>query len=214
LSLPAPAQPVINPRNIQSRWAMRRQIPRVRAAGRGLVPAPTVVPWAVDEMSDMPILVQSLKYNGRIHREWRARLVERDAALIVVEGVFAEEVKHPLLGTVARGTVSVEYYWTDRWYSVFRFRDPAGHLRNYYCNINRPAEFDGRVLTFVDLDIDVLVAPDFSFQVLDEDEFEAHAALYGYTREVREHVTRARAELIKLIVRREFPFDESLSGES
>jgi protein associated with RNAse G/E len=168
---------------------------------------------AVDEMSDATIIVQSLKYDGRVHREWRARLVERSASLIVVEGVFEEEVKHTLLGTVARGTLSTEYYWTDRWYSIFRFREPCGRLRNYYCNINRPAIFDGRVLTFVDLDIDVLVAPDFSFQVLDEDEFEAHAARYDYPREVRERVPRALAELIELIERRRFPFDESPSGE-
>ena len=163
-------------------------------------------------MSDPTILVQSLKYDGRVHREWCARLVERIASLIVVEGVFEEEVQHPLLGTIARGTVSTEYYWTDRWYSIFRFCEPrGGRLRNYYCNVNRPAEFDGRVLTFVDLDIDVLVAPDLTYRVLDEDEFETHAARYEYSREVRARVPRALAELCELIERREFPFDESLS---
>lgn len=163
-------------------------------------------------MDDDAIIVQSLKYDGRVHREWRARLVERGASLIVVEGVFEEEVKHPLLGTIARGTVSTEYYWTDRWYSIFRFGEPrGGRLRNYYGNVNRPAEFDGRVLTFVDFDIDVLVAPDYTYRVLDEDEFAAHAARYEYSREVLERVPRALAELIELIERREFPFDESLA---
>jgi protein associated with RNAse G/E len=163
-------------------------------------------------MDDAEIIVRSLKYDGRVHREWRARLVRRAGALVVVEGVFESEIKHPLLGTVARGTLSTEYYWTDRWYSVFRFREPWGELRNYYCNVNRPAEFDGGVLTFIDLDIDVLVAPDFSYRVLDEDEFEAHAVSYGYSADVRARVPRARAELIELIEARRFPFDESLSG--
>jgi protein associated with RNAse G/E len=56
----------------------------------------------------------------------------------------------------------------------------------------------------------VLVAPDFTYSVLDEDEFEAHAARYEYPREVREQVPRARAELIEMIDGRRFPFGESL----
>jgi uncharacterized protein len=163
-------------------------------------------------MNQDAIIVRSLKYDGRTHREWRARLLRREGSLVVVEGVFAEEVRHAQLGTVARGTVSTEYYWTDRWYSVFRFREPDGALRNYYCNVNRPAQFDGRLLTFVDLDIDVLVAPDFNYRVLDEDEFELHAARYEYSPEVRARVPRALSELCDLIERREFPFNESSSG--
>jgi protein associated with RNAse G/E len=165
-------------------------------------------------MNGAEIIVQSLKYDGSVHREWRARLVEHAGSLVVVEGVFESEVRHPLLGVVAKGTHSTEYYWTDRWYSVFRFRETNGRLRNYYCNVNRPALFDGRTLTFVDLDIDVLVAPDYTFRVLDEDEFETHAARYDYSSEVRERVPRALAELIELIERREFPFGESSLGES
>jgi uncharacterized protein len=159
----------------------------------------------VDEM----ITVRSLKYDGRLHREWRARLVRVEGPLVVVEGEFEETVEHPQLGTILRGTVSTEYFWADRWYNVFQFREPAGRLRDYYCNVSRPAEFDGRLLTFVDLDIDVLVAPDLTYRVLDEDEFAENAARYGYTREVRERVQRALAELLDFIARRESPFDEA-----
>jgi protein associated with RNAse G/E len=166
-------------------------------------------PQADPLVDESPITVRSLKYDGRVHREWRARLVARADSLVVVEGVFESEVRHPLLGTLAVGTRSTEYYWTDRWYSVFRFREPGGTLRNYYCNVNRPARFDGRALTFVDLDIDVLVAPDFSYSVLDEDEFAAHAARYEYPREVHEQVPRALADLIEMIEGRRFPFGES-----
>lgn len=161
-------------------------------------------------MDASSLIVRSLKYDGHVHREWRARLVEHAGALVVVEGVFESEVKHPSLGTVAPGTLSTEYYWTDRWYSVFRFREPDGALRNYYCNVNCPAEFNGRLLTFVDLDIDVLVAPDFSYSVLDEDEFETHAARYQYPAAVRQQVPRALSALIEMIEERRFPFGESL----
>jgi hypothetical protein len=155
------------------------------------------------------ITVQARKFDGRLHREWRASLLAHSNSHVIVEGVFEEEIRHPQLGVIAPGTLSTEYYWTDRWYSVFRFREPGGALRNYYCNINLPAELDGHVLTFVDLDIDVLVAPDFSLRVLDEDEFDANAARYAYPAAVREYVPRALAELNGIIERRDYPFDWS-----
>ncbi|HZG54581.1 MAG TPA: DUF402 domain-containing protein [Pyrinomonadaceae bacterium] len=155
------------------------------------------------------VRVRARKFDGRLHREWQARLVSQAGSLICVEGIFEDEIRHPQLGVIAPGTLSVEYYWTDRWYSVFRFHEPSGELRNYYCNINMPAELADGVLTFIDLDIDLLVAPDFSRRILDEDEFEANAARYLYPEAVREAVPRALAELIEVIERRDFPFDRS-----
>jgi uncharacterized protein len=162
----------------------------------------------VAERAQTPIVtVHARKFDGRLHREWQASLVRQEGSLVVVEGVFEEEIRHAQLGTIAAGTLSAEYYWTDRWYSIFRFREPAGALRNYYCNINQPVKFDGRLLTFTDLDIDVLVAPDFSYRILDEDEFALNAAAYGYPDFVRESARRALAELIERIERRAHPFD-------
>jgi hypothetical protein len=158
-------------------------------------------------LKDASITVQARKFDQSVHRQWQARLLRQDGSLIVVEGVFADEIRHSLLGTIAPGTISTEYYWTDRWYSVFRFREPTGELRNYYCNINQPAEFDGNTLSFVDLDIDVLIAPDFSYRILDEDEFMAHAKRYDYPTALRAQVSCALAKLIESIEGREYPFD-------
>ena len=155
------------------------------------------------------VRVDSLKFDGRLHRSWPARLVRRDGTLFVLEGVFETEVRHQMLGTIPAGTLSTEFYWTDRWYSIFIFRAPTGALRYCYCNVNRPAEFDGRTLRFVDLDIDVLVAPDFSYTVLDEDEFEANAAAYAYPEELRVRARGALAQLLRLIEARGFPLDQA-----
>ncbi|HEX8131625.1 MAG TPA: DUF402 domain-containing protein [Pyrinomonadaceae bacterium] len=153
------------------------------------------------------VQVRARKFDGRLHREWRARLLSQTDSLIIVEGVFEEEIRHPQLGLIAPGTLSTEYYWTQRCYSVFRFREASGALRNYYCNINLPAELEGGILTFVDLDIDVLVAPDFSVRVLDEDEFAANTARYKYPADVLDAVPYALSELLDAIKRRDYPFD-------
>jgi protein associated with RNAse G/E len=112
-----------------------------------------------------------------------------------------------LLGTIASGTHSLEYYWLDRWYNIFRFAQPDGRLRNYYCNVNVPATFEGDVLSYVDLDIDILVLPDFTYQILDLDEFEKNSTLYDYSIDVRQNAQLAVSQLVKMIEARTFPFE-------
>ncbi|HEX7317840.1 MAG TPA: DUF402 domain-containing protein [Pyrinomonadaceae bacterium] len=153
------------------------------------------------------IVVRSCKYDGRVHRSWPARLARLEGSLIILDAFFAEEIKHSLIGTIEAGTLSTEFFWTDRWYSVFRFQAPGGGLLKFYCNINTPPTLDAGSLTFVDLDVDVLVQPDYSFEVLDEDEFEHHAELYGYPESYRLSVKEALDELRHLIENRQFPFN-------
>jgi protein associated with RNAse G/E len=152
------------------------------------------------------ISVHSYKQDGRLHRKWPARLVRFEGPLIVLEGFFSEEVVHPILGIIKAGTLSTEFFWTERWYSIFLFREPSGELRNFYCNINTPARLADGTLSFVDLDVDVLVRPDFSFQILDEEEFERHAELFNYPPVYRQRVQESIEELISLIEERQFPF--------
>jgi len=148
------------------------------------------------------------KYDGSEHRRWPARIAKHEGSLLILDAVFEDGLEHDLLGTIVAGTVSAEYYWLDRWYNVFRFSDSSGKLKSFYCNINQPPSFDGHVLSYIDLDIDVLVAPDLTYKILDLDDFEANAAQYAYPEDVQANAHRALKELTKLIDARVFPFDE------
>lgn len=142
-----------------------------------------------------------------LHRTWNAELVRQAGPLVILDARFPDEIVHDLLGTIAGGTLSLEYYWLDRWYNIFRFAQPDGTLRNFYCNVNAPASFDGETLSYVDLDLDILVDPDFSYRVLDVEDFERNAEIFGYTAPVQANARRALAELITMIESRSFPFD-------
>ena len=159
------------------------------------------------EQPEQTVNVIACKYDGREHRRWQASIVRREGTLIVLDAKFEEEIRRDLLGVVASGTLSIEYYWLDRWYNVFRFHEPTGELRNYYCNLNVPPTFDGRVLRYIDLEIDLLVSPDLSYTVLDEEEFETNAARYHYPAQLRSRVRQALDEMVALIEARQFPFD-------
>jgi protein associated with RNAse G/E len=153
------------------------------------------------------IEVCAYKYDGLLHRSWPAKLLRQEGSLIVLDAKFPDEVVHDLLGTIASGTHSLEYYWLDRWYNVFRFAHPNGQLRNYYCNVNVPPTLADDVLSYVDLDLDILVEPDFSYRVLDMEDFERNIEIYGYPAEVQANARQALDDLVIIIETRAFPFD-------
>ena len=150
------------------------------------------------ESNNDPVLIRVLKYDGTERRRWFGRVARHDGPLVVVDAVFDEEIQHDLLGTIASGTVSKEYYWLDRWYNVFRFNN------RFYCNITQPPQLKDGVLSYVDLDIDVLVESNFSYRILDEEDFEASS----YPTEIQDCARQGVEELIKRIENRSFPFDE------
>jgi uncharacterized protein len=158
-----------------------------------------------------PITVRVLKHDGAEYRRWHANLKSRDGELIVLDAEFEIEVTHESLGTIPKGTRTIEYYWLDRWYNIFQFLKEDGGTRLFYCNVNTPPALEDNVLTYVDLDIDLLIGPDFSYEVLDLEEFEANAELYEYSEQTRRRAQTAVEELKQMIEGRQFPFANELS---
>jgi protein associated with RNAse G/E len=138
---------------------------------------------------------------------------EINGPLIIVCGNFSNTIEHPFLGTIAAGTASLEYFWTDRLYNVFELSEPSGRFRGFYCNLALPAQFDGATLSYVDLDIDIAVAPDSSIRILDEDEFGENSRHLSYPADLITCVRNSVKELERLILARQFPFDRLLASE-
>ena len=154
------------------------------------------------------ININSRKYDGKIHRSWKAEFIEQKNSLITFVGEFDQEVIHTHLGVIRRGTVSYEYYWLNRWYNIFRFHEPDGSLRNFYCNINMPPTFENDIINYVDLDVDILVWKDFSFEVLDLEEFKENSIKFNYSQEIYKETFKSLEELKTMIEKRLFPFSD------
>lgn len=165
-------------------------------------------------MPAQPITIRSRKHDQKIRRTWTCDLLEHTDELIEAVGVFDLDVEHPGLGSIARGTVSHEFYWPARWYNVFRFHEPDGRFRNYYCNISMPPTFADGFLDYVDLDIDVIVWEDLRYDVLDRDDFERNSSKYDYPPDVVKKVMDSLDELLDVIASRQFPFTTHLSHKS
>ena len=164
----------------------------------------------IEPIAQRSITINSRKYDGSVHRSWKAELLEVKDSLLIFVGEFETEIIHEHLGVIRRGTVSYEFYWMDRGYNVFRFHEPEGELRNFYCNLNLPPTFENNTLDYVDLDVDVLVWADFSYHILDLDEFRDNDETFDYPPKLRQDVKRDLLELIRLIENKSFPFDLKL----
>lgn len=83
---------------------------------------------------------------------------------------------------------------------------PPHLLKSWYCNINALPERTSDGYSFIDLDLDIWLYPDLSYDILDEDEYREHSTIYQYTAEMRETAEQALAQLKQCIGRVEFPF--------
>ena len=151
--------------------------------------------------------INSRKFDGKIHRSWSAKLKDQNSSVMTFVGIFEHDVNHKDLGVIRRGTISYEYYWLDRWYNIFQFHEPEGDLRNFYCNICQPPIFNENSLDYIDYDIDILVWKDFSYHILDMEEFEENKRALNYPKDIIRKIHNSVSEIEILIEKREFPFD-------
>lgn len=157
-------------------------------------------------MSGERFIVRVLKYDGTTYRSWHAQLREIRDQLLILDAEFDADVQHESLGEIPKGTRTIEYYWLDRWYNVFQFLEDDGRTKLFYCNINTPPVVEEGVVRYVDLDIDLLVKPDLSYEVLDLEEFYTNAQRYGYSDELKKRAQAAVEDLKVMIEGRHFPF--------
>ena len=152
------------------------------------------------------IHVVSTKYDGSAHWEFDSFLVLEQAPLLITTNFAGQELGN-WKGNWVTPWDTRNHFWSDCWYNVMRCDRPrGGGLDHWYCNVTTPALFDGETVSYIDLDLDVRVAPDGEAHVLDEDEFLENSGRMGYAPDVIENARRAVDELRELARTGRFPF--------
>ena len=121
----------------------------------------------------MKIKVQKKNPAGEVTYEYEGVLLSRDENSVTLEALF-DRADMPFMDVVFKtGDRFVEYYYTNRWYNIFIIHDrDTKKIKGWYCNIGKPAVIEDRIVSYVDLALDLWVAVDGKQTVLDEDEFE------------------------------------------
>lgn len=156
-------------------------------------------------------LVESRSYDRLIRGSWRAYRLESDTQLsdaLLAEG--ADDCARLWLpaGTLMNWSTGarplrhhcLQFFWPARWYMLSAFYDGRA-LRHTYASIILPPRIEFERLSFVDLDLSVLVQPDLSYEVLTQSEFEEMAELLHYDEETRIGALMALRGLIGSIER-------------
>jgi len=125
-------------------------------------------------MVNQIVTVLKLDINNQETWRYQGKILEYETHKIVIEAIFNRD-DFDLHGIkLKRNDRFVEYYFNNRWYNIFQIHDlEDNHLKGWYCNICQPAIFSDSSISYVDLALDLLVYPDGSQLVLDEDEFKA-----------------------------------------
>ncbi|MDD9955219.1 MAG: DUF402 domain-containing protein [Anaerolineaceae bacterium] len=151
------------------------------------------------------VVVRKLDHEGREVFRYEGQVLQRGDRFVCLRAVFQFDDVDTGGVTFKRGDVFTEWFYSDRWYNVFRIEDGArGALKGWYCNITRPACIGDGVVSADDLALDLFVAPDGATQLLDEDEF----ALLDLPAADEAAALRAVVELRAAVAAGSAPFDD------
>ncbi|PGO25378.1 DUF402 domain-containing protein [Bacillus cereus] len=74
--------------------------------------------------------------------------------------------------TIPKGSYTAAYYWRNRPYNLYVWRDQDGSYLGSYFNIVKNTYITDGVVSFEDLILDIMVLPSGEYFILDEDELQ------------------------------------------
>jgi Protein of unknown function (DUF402) len=159
-----------------------------------------------------PVRIHKRKYDGALVREMTADLVDGSAAGGLTVHLDMARHQNVAYGQPSRFDGHIIGFLSETapiaWWFLY---DTIGRLDHVYVDAALPVTLGGRTIEYIDLDLDLIIQPDWSYVIDDQDEFEANRLAMAYP----EHVTAAAHEGIRLAVEaveaRAWPLDGSAS---
>ncbi|HLS23578.1 MAG TPA: DUF402 domain-containing protein [Pseudogracilibacillus sp.] len=152
------------------------------------------------------IKIVSKKHDGSFHRSWEKNIVLDKNELTLIGGNDKTIVQEPNRPPWITTEPALFYFHRNLWFNVIVLLLDDDYL--YYCNISSPFTKKGHVLTYIDYDIDVIVRSDYSYEIVDVDEYKYHKEKYHYPESVMENIDQALEQIQLFIKSRKDPFNE------
>ncbi len=143
-------------------------------------------------------LVESRSYDQTLRGSWQAYKIDdgmrlgdesTDDVLGGMGGALrlwlpAGTMMHWSTGSRPLRSNCLQFFWPDRWYMLSAFYNDR-HLMHTYASIIQPASISIERLSYVDLELSILVEPDLSYEILTQVEFDQAADMLHYSEETR-----------------------------
>ncbi|MBN1264243.1 MAG: DUF402 domain-containing protein [Anaerolineales bacterium] len=119
------------------------------------------------------ICIHKLDHKGQEVLNYTGEVIRRSENSVVLRAIFDLEPVRTGSMTLERGDVFEEYFYTDRWYNIFKItKSNTGKIKGWYCNLTRPAVITASDISAEDLELDLLVYPDKTREILDQREYQ------------------------------------------
>lgn len=120
--------------------------------------------------SDIEIIERKIRYDGTTI-DHACLLIEAQQDKIIlyheVQYSFTMAANDKKL-TIPKGSYTVAYYWGNRPYNLYVWRDQDGGYLGSYFNIVKNTCITDEVVSFEDLILDIMILPSGEFFILDE----------------------------------------------
>jgi len=156
----------------------------------------------------MPVDVQKIGFSGERKTRYPGIVVDAGAPppWIAVKCAWTLPALEMNGLQLIPGDALIEFFSPAHPYNVFRVHAPDGAVRGWYANVTYPTVVHGNELDWHDLWLDLIVLPDGSFVVRDQDELE-ESGLAAVDPELHAAIVASCEELVGLAVSRLFPFN-------
>ncbi len=153
------------------------------------------------------ITVHSIKYDQSLHNHLEAHLLdEGEWGWLTYLGV--NEKVESYRGSYVTRHNNLRWHWRDQWWDAILVFDDQGRWLEWYCNIVTPPTMTDGVLTFTDLDLDVVWHRDRGLHIADADEFELHAVQMAYPNDLIQRAWDTAHHVRQMIVNHDWRFAE------
>ena len=154
------------------------------------------------------IYIRSYKHDRSIHRTWSKALVievNKDHVVVVTDYSFIQEANGRFWVTKEP---AICFFYTNKWHNIISMVRKNGI--NYYINIASPALIKKDSIQYIDYDLDIKLAAEGYYNILDENEYNMHAKMYNYSDKLRKVLETELSLITKKIERKEDPFNKEL----
>ncbi|WP_284644990.1 DUF402 domain-containing protein [Paenibacillus silviterrae] len=159
-------------------------------------------------------IIKSFKHDGHLHRMWLENWLvpesllhkdHREQSMLVFINSQTKIVEADGKEWVSR-IPGVSFFIPKLWFNVVALIEENGV--RYYCNIASPPYVNGKVITYIDYDLDVIRMPSGDVHVVDQEEYERHKISYHYSQAVDTLVKQGMETLLERLQRGAAPFQD------
>ncbi len=153
------------------------------------------------------VQIHSYKHNGHIHRIWERAYILKAAAEEFIVANDRTMVIEADGRTWTTREPAICYFHAKYWFNIIGMIREDGIY--YYCNLSSPFVYDEGAIKYIDYDLDIKVFPNYTYIILDEDEYQHHQQEMKYPTVIDQILKKNMQNLIQMIEQQKGAFESN-----